>query len=82
MPVIESEFVNFPADMEHGEIRLARRRLETASRPPRDTGARAHGFMIGPPLPEPEVAAFEQRYRIVLPDEYRLFLSEVESDQP
>ncbi len=36
-----------------------------------DLGIRKHGFRIEPPLPESEVIAFEQRYGILLPPEYR-----------
>ena len=40
-------------------------------------GAAHHGYALAPTLSEAEVKAFEERHRIVLPEEYRAFLTEV-----
>ena len=37
-------------------------------------GANQHRFLLNPPLPEGEVAAFETRHSISLPEDYRQFL--------
>lgn len=38
-------------------------------------GAEAHGFALNAPLAMTEVSAFEKEHRIVLPDDYREFIS-------
>ncbi|MCW1884662.1 SMI1/KNR4 family protein [Luteolibacter flavescens] len=38
-------------------------------------GARSHRYEIGPPLSEPELSSFEERYGITLPEDFRLYLS-------
>jgi hypothetical protein len=48
-----------------------------ASPPPQVFGAQYHGFVLHPPLPEPQLTAFESQYRVKLPTDYRRFLSEV-----
>lgn len=40
-------------------------------------GEEAHRFRLGPPLPEPRVAAFESEHGIRLPESYRSFLTTV-----
>ncbi|MEV4088530.1 hypothetical protein AB0J43_50550 [Nonomuraea fuscirosea] len=40
-------------------------------------GVEAHGFELGPPLPEAVVTEFEQRHEVTLPAEYRLFVTEL-----
>ena len=40
-------------------------------------GAQGHNFLLNAPLPESEVAAFEQRHGIVLPADYRHFITRV-----
>jgi hypothetical protein len=44
-----------------------------------DLGIKKHGFRLAPPLPELEVVAFEERYGIVLPPEYRTFVTSIGS---
>jgi len=44
-----------------------------------DLGIREHRFRLEPPLPEAEVAAFEERYGISLPPEYRDFITSIGS---
>src|SRR5512136_2105747 len=44
-----------------------------------DLGIRKHRFRLEPPLPEAEVAAFEEQYDISLPPEYRDFITSVGS---
>ncbi len=44
-----------------------------------DLGIGKHRFRLEPPLPEAEVAAFEGRYDILLPAEYRDFITSVGS---
>ena len=63
--------------MELGSIAAAVHRLRTASPQPAVFGARHHGFVLNPPLAEEEVAAFERRYKVRLPADYRRFLTEV-----
>jgi hypothetical protein len=43
----------------------------------RPFGSEGHGFRVGPPLPGRQVAAFEDRYGIELPVEYRAFITRV-----
>jgi hypothetical protein len=40
-------------------------------------GAAAHHYLLNQPLPQSEVTAFEARYGLSLPGEYRSFLLEV-----
>jgi len=42
---------------------------------PQIFGSDSHGFRFNPPLPETEVLAFEQKYKISLPEDYRQFLT-------
>jgi hypothetical protein len=44
-----------------------------------DLGIRKHRFRLEPPLPDAEVGAFEERYGISLPPEYRDFITSVGS---
>jgi hypothetical protein len=54
-----------------GKLGLARQR---GLRP---FGFDSHGFRLEPPVPEQEVQAFERRYAISLPREYRAFVTQV-----
>lgn len=45
-------------------------------------GSRTHRGRLGPPLPEGEVADFERRHGIVLPHEYRTFVTQVGNGGP
>lgn len=45
--------------------------------PPNAFGVKAHRFELGAPLPEAVVADFEARHGVLLPQEYRLFLTEL-----
>ena len=40
-------------------------------------GVEAHGFELGPPLPEAVVTEFEERHEVTLPAEYRLVVTEL-----
>jgi hypothetical protein len=40
-------------------------------------GSHEHGFRFAPPLAEEQVAAFEKRYGIELPDDYRAFITRI-----
>jgi hypothetical protein len=62
--------------MELHEIRANLLRLSTARPLPDVFGAAAHKFVLHPPLPETEVAAFERLHGLQLPLEYRRFLIE------
>ena len=42
-----------------------------------DLGIKKHRFRLGPPLPESEVAVFEEQYGISLPPDYRAFITSV-----
>jgi len=44
-----------------------------------DLGVKKHGFLLAPPLLESEAVAFEERYGILLPPEYRIFVTSVGS---
>ncbi len=44
-----------------------------------DIGIRKHRFRLEAPLPESEVASFEERYGVLLPPEYRKFITSVGS---
>lgn len=45
--------------------------------PPEAFGAEAHGFRLGPPVPEAVVAEFEERHEVALTLGYRLFVTEL-----
>jgi len=63
--------------MEFSAINATIEGLRTASPKPDIFGASHHGFALNPPLPEKDVVAFERKYRIELPADYRRFLTEV-----
>ena len=62
---------------ENAAILAAIHRLCAASPLPDIFGARHHGFVLNPPVAEEEVVAWERRYSIRLPADYRQFLTEV-----
>lgn len=43
---------------------------------PETFGAAGHGFVLAPPLPEAQVAAFERQHGVALPADFRRFLTE------
>lgn len=57
--------------------RIATKLQTSASGGFRPFGAEGHGFKRTPPLTEPQVAAFESRHAVVLPPEYRAFVTVV-----
>jgi hypothetical protein len=57
-------------------IRQGLRALQQG-RDPTVFGAVQHGYVLAPTLSEAEAKAFEEKHRIVLPGEYRAFLTEV-----
>ena len=59
-------------------IRESLRRL--ARLKPKIFGAEGHGFKLNPPLKEFDVAAFEEKHHIRLPDDYRQFITEIGND--
>jgi hypothetical protein len=63
----------------YDQIREALRSLRESPRPIEVFGSEAHGFRTHPPLSEELIRRFEEDHRIVLPAEYRGFLSEVGS---
>jgi hypothetical protein len=40
-------------------------------------GASVHGYRLNPPLPADELAAFEAKHKIALPEDYKLFITEI-----
>lgn len=61
--------------MDPTRVREALRKLAAAQ--PRIFGADRHRFVLRSPLPEAEVAAFESRHHVVLPVDYRHFITQV-----
>lgn len=62
------------------EIELIREKLErcrNAIKRPNVFGADSHEFKLNPPLHESDIVQFESEHRIRLPEDYRLFLSEI-----
>lgn len=55
--------------------RIAARVRAAAAGGFRPFGAEQHGLRLRPPLPEEEIDAFERRYAVALPAEYRAFLA-------
>ena len=58
-------------------VRQSLRRLASTLPAERVFGAQAHQFTLDPPASEDEVRSFEQEHRIVLPADYRAFLTRV-----
>ena len=50
---------------------------ELRRRGPKIFGTSKHHYRLVPPLPEETVAAFEREHRIILPEDYRRFVTEV-----
>jgi hypothetical protein len=48
----------------------------------REFGASEHGYLIGPPLTDEEVTAFEKAFEVTLPGCYRAFLTQVGNGSP
>ena len=48
----------------------------------REFGAQEHGYLIGPPLTDEEVTAFEKAFEVTLPGCYRAFLTQVGNGSP
>lgn len=40
-------------------------------------GSNGHRYRLNPPLPLPTIEAFERQHRVLLPDDYRMFLTEI-----
>jgi hypothetical protein len=68
------------ADADHVRLGRIAEKLAAARAvpmPPTAFGAPQHGFKVGDPLPEAEVAAYEERHEVALPAAYRLFVTEL-----
>ncbi len=52
-------------------------RCRNAKRQPNVFGAESHGFEVNPPVKESVIARFEAKHDIELPEDYRLFLTEI-----
>ena len=67
--------------MEHSDqILRIKQKLEKAKEMDKDFqvfGASSHRYLLGEPLKEEEVLAFENRYQITLPPSYRAFLTQL-----
>jgi hypothetical protein len=51
--------------------------LRSAPIPEEDAGGQFHLYILNPPLTEDQVQVFESEHRIVLPSEYRAFLTQL-----
>ncbi len=56
------------------------KQMQTADPGFRVSGSKSHRYQLGPTLSEFEIAGFEQKHGIRLPDDYRLFLREAGHD--
>lgn len=63
--------------MDAAAFRTSIEKLKRADAKLQVFGAGAHRWQVVPPLPEREIKAFEERYGIVLPEDYRSFIREV-----
>ena len=50
-------------------------RVRTSKRKPDVTGEQGHAYRLNPPLSEVEVVQFERQHNVILPDDYRQFLT-------
>jgi len=64
-------------DEEFAAIRAGLKRLQSIPNEPGDLAAEAHEYRLNPPLTEDQVRGFEAEHRIVLPSEYRAFLTQL-----
>jgi hypothetical protein len=62
---------------EKGAILDALELLKRKDRRWRIFGSALHRYQLAPPLPVAEVEAFEKKYGITLPEDYRYFISQV-----
>jgi hypothetical protein len=66
-----------PISFDKASILAALDALKRRDRLRRLFGAASHDYALNPPLSEAEVAAFERKHHIALPDDYRYFLTQV-----
>lgn len=62
-------------ELERSRIRELLQEMQSSGS--RVFGADEHHFLLNPPLPEAEVAAFERYHRIILPSDYRHFITHI-----
>lgn len=73
------------ADTHIDQIQRIKKKLTAAQKADKELkvfGAKAHQYRIGPPIPEREVVAFEERFSLALPECYRSFLTSAGNGGP